>query len=239
MAILILQHSDIVGPGRLGVTLRDHGFRMDIRRPDRGDPVPADLDGIEGLVVLGGAMNVTDIGLYGWMQAEASLIKMAHAKQLPVIGICLGAQLIAHALGGTVAAKEGTPDLGFFPMSINTMGQTETLLAGMPWTHHQLFSCGQQVTQLPPGAMLLASTATTKNACFKAGIRTFGALFHFECDRPMTSALLGGDASFLTKTGKTVGDLEAEADKHYANFARVADRLTLNLVSTLFPQSRR
>ncbi|MFZ4574809.1 MAG: hypothetical protein ACOYN0_10460, partial [Phycisphaerales bacterium] len=99
--------------------------------------------------------------------------------------------------------------------------------------------CGQQVTQLPPGATLLASTATTKNACYKVGIRTFGALFHFECDRPMVTALFKSDPAFLAKTGKTVGDLEAEADKHYAGFARVADRLCVTIVTTLFPKSRR
>ena len=92
---------------------------------------------------------------------------------------------------------------------------------------------------LPAGAMLLASTPTTKNACFKVGIRTFASIFHFECDREMISALYKSDPAFVTSSGKAISDLEAEADRHYANFARLSNRLALNLVTTLFPQSRR
>lgn len=239
MAIIVFQHSDVVGPGRLGVTLRDHGFLLDIRRPDKGCPVPSDLDNVQGVIILGGSANVTDIALHAWMSAEAEFIRKAHAAQLPVIGICLGAQLIAHALGGQVGAKAKGPELGFSTLSINTTGQTETLLAGLQWNHPQLFSCGQEITQLPAGAQLFASTPGTKNACFKTGIRTFGSIFHFECDRQMISALYKADPQFVASSGKTLSDLEAEADRYYANFARHSDRLALNLVATLFPQSRR
>jgi GMP synthase (glutamine-hydrolysing) len=243
MRFLVLQHSDIAGPGRFAAILRDHGFTLDIRRPDlaplmtpadaRKHAVPPDLDNVHGLLVLGGAMNVTDIAKLPWMQQEAELIKKAHAAQMPVIGICLGCQLIGHALGGTVAPK-AKPDLGFYPLAINTTGQTDTLLAGVRWTHPQLFSCGQEVTQLPPGATLLASTPTTKNACFRVGMRTLAFQFHPECDRPMCEALLD-DPEHAAKAGKTAEDLKAELEEHYATYARLSDRLALNIAAFACP----
>src|SRR5262245_9817091 len=180
--ILVLQHSDKGSPGRLGATLRDHGFKLDIRRPDLGNALPPDLDDVEGIVILGGPQNVTDIDKYPWMQTEAAYLKLAHAAHLPVIGICLGAQLIAHALGGKVTPRE-KPSIGFYPVNITVPGQTETIMAGIPWDHPQLFSCGQQVATAPPGATVLAGTKTTPIQAYKVGLRTYGFLYHFECDR--------------------------------------------------------
>lgn len=243
MPIVILQHSELGGPGRLGATLRDHGFRLDFRRPDV-HPVgsslglPGDLDGVQGLVILGGPQNVTDIAKFPWMEAEAGLIRAAHARELPVIGICLGAQLIAHALGGRVAARE-KPVIGFDQMSLNPAGQTETMLSGLAWDHPQLFSCGQEIAQLPPGAVLLASTRGNRNVVFKAGVRTYGFVCHFECDRPMADALMAASQGDMPRAGVTPGEVKVQADQWYAMYARQSDRLCVNVATYGFPLQRR
>jgi GMP synthase (glutamine-hydrolysing) len=243
MAILVLQHSQVGGPGRLGACLRDHGFRLDIRRPDLhavGSPqgLPADLDDVQGMVVLGGPQNVTDIGKHPWMQAEAAMVKAAHERLLPVIGICLGAQLIAHALGGTVAPRE-KPAVGFYDLQINTTGQTETVLAGIAWTSPQVFSCGQEVTALPPGATLLAGARQTRHAIFRAGVRTFGFICHFECDRPMLDALMAVSRGAMPGAGITPGEVTAQSDQMYPVYARLSDRLCVNLATYCFPAAKR
>jgi len=243
MAILILQHSDIGGPGRLGACLRDHGFRLDFRRPDLhpvGSPLglPADLDNVHALVILGGPQNVTDIAKYPWMEAQAALIRQAHARELPIIGICLGAQLIAHALGGQVAPKD-KPSIGFADMALTIAGQTDPILGGVAWSSPQYFSCGQEIKQLPPGAVLLASTKTTKNVVFKAGVRTFGFICHFECDRPLLDAITKASAGDLPAAGITAGEIAAQADQAYPTFARVSDRLSVNLATLCFPLARK
>lgn len=235
--IVVFQHSEL-GPGRFGVTFRDHGFRLDIRRPDLGDAVPSDLDAIEGLLILGGAQNVTDAGQYAWMGQELALIKQAHERGLPVIGVCLGAQMIAHALGGTVAQRAGAPDLGFAQVSVTIPGQTETMMAGVPWNHFQPFSCEQEITQLPPGAMLLMSSKNTKNAAFKVGHRTYAFAFHPECDRPMVDLLWARSAEWCGKAGLSMSDLAAQTEQHYASFARVADRMAVNQAAFSFSYRR-
>lgn len=240
MAIIVFQHWDAGLPGRLGLTLRDHGFKLDVRRPDIDGEraVPRDLDNVHGLVILGGPQNVTDIDKHPWMSREAELIRQADARQLPVIGICLGAQLIAHALGGTVAPRP-KPAVGFENMSIIVTGQTDTLLSGLSWNSPQLFSCGQEITALPPGATLLASTKSTKNVLFRTGLRTFGSIAHFECDREMTTDLIRRSQEDAKAAGLRVEDLLASIDKNFEMYARLSDRLCVNLATYLFPLQRR
>jgi GMP synthase (glutamine-hydrolysing) len=242
MNIIVLQHSDHGHAGRLAATLRDHGFRLDTRRPDlhpvgsRGG-LPGDLDNVHGLVVLGGPQMVTDIGKYEWMQREAAYIAAAHARALPIIGICLGAQLIAHALGGSVAPG-AKPMLGMYPLTINTTGQTEPLLAGVSWTSPQFFTCSQEVKALPPGATLLASAPGRVNAVFKVGLRTFASMAHFECDRGMLDAFLTEGRGLLPGAGLAEGEVRVQFDQQYETYARLSDRVCVNLATLLFPASR-
>ena len=120
MAIIVLQHTASEGPGRLGTTLRDFGRKLDIRRLDlpAGDPgagglaarnqhVPTDFDGVDGILTLGGGMMVGDP--LPWMQPELDFLAAAHKRNLPIVGICLGAQMIAKALGGEVGPMPNPP----------------------------------------------------------------------------------------------------------------------------------
>lgn len=240
MAIIVFQHWGAGGPGRVGMTLRDHGFKLDVRFPAAdgrapADAVPGDLDNVQGLLILGGPQNVTDIEKYPWMQREVELIRAAHARELPVIGICLGAQMIAHALGGKVEARADKPAIGMFGMSLTPAGQTDTLLAGIAWNSPQALACGQQVTQLPPGAALLGSTANTKNAMFRVGMRTFASVPHFECDRAMLEEMYKRSEGELAAAGVSMQEIQAQIERDYPAFARLSDRLCVNLATFAFP----
>lgn len=233
MAIIVFQHWNAGGPGRLGMTLRDHGFALSIRRMDQpttgANPgVPPDLDDVHGVVVLGGPQNVTDIASHPWMQAEAAFIKRAHEAQLPVIGICLGAQLIAHALGGQVAPR-ANPMAGFYETKVTVPGQTETMMAGVPWNSRMLYVCAQEVTQTPAGAIVLACGPEMKVQAFKVGMRTYAFAYHFECDKD------GAIATAEVDRKGGASDFHAQLEAHYANMARIADRLSVNLATYLFP----
>ena len=241
MAIVILQHWDMGGPGRLGLTLRDHGFRIDLRRPDRGGSgaIPTSFENVEGVVSLGGPQNVcdADFGRDPWLSREIEFLRAAHQRNVPLLGVCLGAQLIAHALGGKVT-KMDQPEIGLLPIRIGVVGQTETLLAGLPWEHPQFHSHGWSIGA-PPGASVLASSAASPVQAFKAGVRTYGFQFHFECDRPMIESYMKDSVREPGYAGPGVEQVMSQCDAGYERFARSADRLCVSIATYLFPMSVR
>lgn len=234
--IVILQHNEHAHAGRLARCLRDHGFRLDIRRVDippeaGGKPVPEDLDDLHGLVVLGGAQNV-DEG-HPFLSKEQALIRKAHEASLPVVGVCLGSQQIAVALGGRVGPM-ARPEVGMGLVHLTVPGQTETLMAGIPWSSQQLHSHAYEVTELPPGATLLASNAACKVQSFRIGVRTFAFQHHFECDVPMAKELMARSAPLAERAGTTLEELNRQVDEHAAVFDRVNDRRCENIATFAF-----
>ena len=118
---VVLQHVAHEGPGRIVPVFRDYGMQVEVRRLDRGDEVPMDLDEMRVLVVLGGPMGVADVGSerYPFLAKEVEILTRMVKHDRPVLGICLGAQLLAHAAGAKVYpnAKPGaTPDVPSTPM---------------------------------------------------------------------------------------------------------------------------
>ncbi|MCC6426130.1 MAG: type 1 glutamine amidotransferase [Phycisphaerales bacterium] len=240
MAIVVFQHGSHVGPGRFGVTLRDHGFKLDIHRLDLpthagGKKVPKDYDNVEGVLALGGEQNIGEP--HEWLNHEMAYIKGAHERELPVIGICLGAQMIAAALGGQVGPMT-TPEVGFVNVSLNTTAQVDVLLSGIAWDSPQFSSHGHEIKQLPAGATLLGSSKACKNQVFRIGQRTIGFQYHPECDRAMIDAFCS-ECTLMPRAGITKAQIAAQADAHYEMFARLADRLCVNLATYLFPLAKR
>ncbi len=238
MATLLLQHSDVGRPGRLGVTLRDHGHLLDIRRPDKGDPIPTDFDDVDAVVSLGGAASVADDQRPEWMSQEIAFLAEAHERQLPVVGVCLGHQMLAAALGGEVGVME-QPEVGFYDMHISAAGQTDSVLAGVAWTSKQFMHHSDHVTQAPAGAAVLASTDRCPVVAFRAGVRTYGFQHHPEVDRDLLLDIVHANPDAMHKAGKTEKEIMDEAEAHYEQFARLSDRLCLNLATLILAPTRR
>ncbi|MEN0021078.1 MAG: type 1 glutamine amidotransferase [Planctomycetota bacterium] len=233
--ILTLQHSAVGRPGRLGLTLRDHGFKLDVQRLDKHpDPANVTLDGRQGLIVLGGPQSPTDSS--AWMRHEIDLIKRAHDAELPIIGVCLGCQLIGLALGGSVG-KLDEPEAGFVDVDVVIAGQTDTITAGVPWRTRWFNSHEHAVTELPPGATRLMSSERCENQAFHAGLRTFAFQSHIEADRAIVDDLYSTERSLFERCGIDDAELARSADEYYPRFADVADRLSVNLASYAFPFS--
>jgi len=232
MSIIVFQHGDVAGPGRLGATLRDFGHRLDVRRLDRADEVPDDFDAVNGVVSLGGVQNVDE--QHPWMPREIEYLRRAHELELPVVGICLGAQLIATALGGRVE-KLPEPEYGFESIDVSVPGQTEAVMGGVPWSSRQFCAHGYHVTEPPAGATVLASSAKTKVQAFKAGLRTYAFQYHFEADRAMIDRIVKRNADEIARIGLSGEQISAQAGEHYERFAVIAQRVCTNLATYCFP----
>jgi GMP synthase-like glutamine amidotransferase len=233
MAIIVFQHSPTDHLGRLAPVLRDHAHRIDLRRLDQGHRVPGDFDGVDAVISLGGPMNVGDN--FAWMKPEMDYLAAAHARQIPLLGICLGHQLLAAALGGEVGPS-ATPEFGFARVSTGPAGQTDTMLAGVPWSTMPFHAHGQEVKKLPEGAIALQSSAACKVQAFKLGLRTYGFQYHFET----TSAdveLFIRDAwgqSVMNQLGLTPETVRKQLIDNWDGFARLGDRLCENIVQYMF-----
>jgi len=245
MAIVVFQHEESESLGRLAPILRDLGHRVQIRRVDLppgrpgkvGGGIPADFDGVDGVISLGGSMNLTDTPPPAWMDAEMAYLREAHARQLPLLGICLGHQLIAKALGGEVGP--GTPEWGFTHVSQTVPGNTDTILAGIPWGSWQLQMHNQQVLKAPEGATILAGSPACKIQAMRIGLRTYGFQYHFESERArFDAAVAGRDKAFaaeLAQNGLSASDLSKHLASFYDTFDRLGTRLGNNIAIYMFP----
>jgi GMP synthase (glutamine-hydrolysing) len=131
MSLLVFQHHENEPPCVLGSVLQDHGHKLRIVELFAGQTVPPDLDDVDGILSMGGPANVDETAHYSWITPELEFLKNAHGK-VPIVGICLGAQLIATALGGKVAAMP-TPEVGWavvkqaFPGTIDTARRVQAV----------------------------------------------------------------------------------------------------------------
>ncbi len=176
--LLVFQHLDVEHPGIFREFLASDGIQWDAIELDRGEPIP-DLKEYAGLWVMGGPMDVWEETSNPWLVDEKRAIK--HAVQdlnLGYLGICLGHQLLASALGGDVA--KGMPEIGVLPVQLNAAGQTSPYFSGLPATLDCLQWHGAEVTQIPPGATVLASSDKCEVQAMAVGEKAMSAQFHVE-----------------------------------------------------------
>jgi GMP synthase (glutamine-hydrolysing) len=180
--LLAIQHVPWEGPHRILDACG--GLHVHTVKPLAGQELPAH-DEVAGAVVMGGPMNVDEVERFPGLAAEREWLAQAVGRQLPVLGICLGAQLLARALGAEVRAGEG-PEIGFAPVAVSD--PTDPVLGGLAPSTDVLHWHGD-VFDLPDGAQPLASSERTEHQAFRLG-NAWGALFHPEADFALVEAWL-------------------------------------------------
>jgi GMP synthase (glutamine-hydrolysing) len=153
--VVVLQHHPQAGPSAFTDVLDGRRELLPWRLVDvaGGDGLP-EVGDLAGLLVMGGAMGVPDADQHPWMKGEQELLRDAVAAEVPVLGICLGAQLLAAALGGEVERRE-TPEVGYLPLARTEAGRDDGVAAGWPDGAVTLFLHEDEVTRLPEGAVPL------------------------------------------------------------------------------------
>lgn len=222
---LVIQHVAVEGPGALGEALRARGVTLRPVRVFAGDPVPACCDA-EALVVMGGPMGVYEDDRHPHLRDERRLIESALAAGQPIIGTCLGSQLLASALGARVYPNS-RKEIGWYEVALAGAAADDALFAGAPPRFTPVHWHGD-VFDLPAGAAHLASSAITPHQAFRHGSNAWGLLFHLELDRPQLDSWLTAFADEMAAAGIAPAAITAAADQHLAAAravgARVFDR---------------
>jgi GMP synthase (glutamine-hydrolysing) len=181
--IIIFQHVGHEPLGTLNPMLKAAGFRIRYVNFGRDPNVIPKLDGYNGLIVLGGPMGVYEADRLPHLQVEMKLIEEAIRRGLPVLGICLGAQLIAHVLGAHVR-KAPTWELGWYDLKVTEEGRKDSLFNHYR-TQEKVFQIHQDMFDPPKTASHLARTDLVEGQAFRYGEKVYGLQFHLEADHAM------------------------------------------------------
>lgn len=177
-AVMIVINSDQSGPRRLAEWLEDEGIETRLVRGKDG--LPADLGDAAGLIMLGGGLMPNDDAAAPWLPAERALATQAIDLDLPTLGICLGGQLLAHVAGGRVAAKTGPVERGATQITPTPDGAIDPVIAALGEGSPMIENHEDMITELPPDAVLLASSDAIANQAFRLGNNVRGLQFHPE-----------------------------------------------------------
>jgi GMP synthase-like glutamine amidotransferase len=178
--VLVVQHDASDPVGRLGDWLRAAGIDLAMFNCEAGDVLPGDLDGFAGLLVLGGGMSAGDDGSAPWLPAVRRLLREALEQELPTLGICLGAQLLASAHGGQVAPNPAGPEFGAQLVAKRAVASNDPLFGPLPITPDVIQWHFDAITALPPAALVLASSPGCDVQAFRLGRLAWGIQFHIE-----------------------------------------------------------
>jgi GMP synthase (glutamine-hydrolysing) len=177
--LLVVENEPDAGPAMLQTWLASSAVGVDICRPYVGDEIPEQV-GHAGLLVLGGEMGAQDDHKAPWLATLRTLLEVTTARGLPVLGVCLGAQLLAAACGGSVEQSASGGELGLGRVDINDEGRRDRLLVGIASPAQAVQWHEDEIIRLPDRAVLLASSPRCKVQAYRIGPCAWGVQFHPE-----------------------------------------------------------
>lgn len=192
--LLVVQHQETCPPARAGDWLREAGVELDTRHPYAGDELPVDLVGHDGLLVLGGQMGCRDDDVAPWLPAVRELIRVAATGRIPTLGICLGHQLAAVALGGTAGPNPAGRTLGVFTAAGGAALADDPVLSGAANAPVAQWN-DDVVTELPVGAEALARNERGDLLLARMAPTVWGVQGHPEADRSIIAQWAAQDVA--------------------------------------------
>ena len=220
--ILIFRHAPHEGPGYLADYLGRHRLPWRLIRIDQNDPIPSSIDGVSGLVFMGGPMSVNDP--LPWIPRVAKLIQQAVAADVPVLGHCLGGQLISKALGGEIT-KNPIKEIGWLPVTRVEGTVADSWLDGLPG-EFEVFHWHGETFSIPPDATRILASRDCANQAF-----VIGKTLAFQCHVEMTAELVrewvrvgAEEIAPVCATVQNPQTMTAELDARVERLQGIADR---------------
>ena len=235
MPTVFIQHHPASPPGSTLDVLRSHGHSIRIIKTHEGDEIPDSLDGIDAIISCGGPRSVCSPDAA--MEREYELLRLAHRAEVPILGLCLGAQMLAHALGGEVGKLESGPEVGFHEVALTPAGREDPLFKGIPWWTRQFEWHEDGVLTAPPDARVLASSKSAPIQAFSVGISTYGIQYHPEYTRDLVVEHWNRPDP-LTEAGGGIEELARQTDLHFDEFHRHGMRFFESVALFLMPVDR-
>lgn len=212
----MIEHEAMCPPGWVGDWLVAAGVELDVRRPYSGDPLPDDLTAHDGMLVLGGSMNAYDDATHPWLTAVKQLVRVA--EDVPTLGICLGHQLVAVALGGEVVRSPLGQQMGIVPVGWTAEAGTDDLFGAVAGSQAAVMWNSDTVNRLPEGAVALARTVGGELQAARFGPRLWGLQWHPEVDDRIVKTWAEHDRDDARKRG-------VDVDDHLAALAAAREQL--------------
>jgi GMP synthase (glutamine-hydrolysing) len=226
--VLVIEHEALCPPGWMGEWLSEAGVELDVRRPYAGDALPTELSGHSAMLVLGGSMNAYDDALQPWLTQVKRLIHGAVEDGTPTLGICLGHQLIAVALGGRVERNPRGQQIGVLDVGWREEAYVDPLLGSLADPVRAVQWNNDIVVRLPDSATLLAVTAAGEVQAARFAPSVWGVQWHPEAGREIIEAWEDDDRDDAVERGIDVAfhvdAVGAARDELRATWKRLADR---------------
>lgn len=237
-SILVIKHVEQEGPDMLGTFLEAAAWPMETIELGKGEASPESLGHVAAVIMLGGPMNVYEEEAYPFLKDEDRLIKQVLKEEIPFLGVCLGAQLLAKACGARVM-KAAQKEIGWYSVGPTTEGLRDRLFRGVafPLT---VFQWHEDTFDIPEGGRLLCRSEIVPNQAFKVGPCAYGLQFHVEASQEMVEAWMRGEASVdsqgIIKQGLALRQtVDAQATAIFYNFKRLVESsLRIKRVMKLF-----
>jgi GMP synthase (glutamine-hydrolysing) len=225
--LLVVEHQASCPPGWVGEWLTELGVVLDVRRPYRGDALPEDLSGHTGMIVLGGEMGANDAA-HPWLAPVKQLIRHAAGSGTPSLGICLGHQLSAVALGGRVERNPRGQQIGVLDVGWTAEAADDPLLGPMATRVRAVQWNNDIVTEAPPGTVLLARTGHGEIQAARFAPTVWGVQWHPEAGEEIVRHWAESDRDEAAERGVDldgyVAAVGAARDELRATWQQLADR---------------
>jgi len=238
--LLVFQHVAAEPLGTLDPLIRARGHRIRFANFERQPNAEPNVDRYRGLIVLGGPMNVEDQSHRQHLRTELRAIERMLAQDKPVLGICLGAQLLAHVLGAPVQ-RHTAPEIGWYRLQATDAGRRDPVLAPLG-EDTSVFQWHSYRFEVPQGAVHLARTDTCESQAFRYGDNAYGFQFHLEMDEPLIERWLANPdyREELAALGHTdEAAIRAQTREHIACMQRQADAVFNNFLDLVGRPQRR